>query len=222
MNATREEVKADALAGRLRLGELLVDSGVVDEATIEAALLQSKRTGCKLGEALVASGAITSDVLQRVLDRQRRLVAVAFSGMALSAALPAPVAAADTASVRIVASVLSRSSVESQDLPSEVTISAQDIARGYVDIADPVEIGTRSNRPGGVMLAFTANSPHIASIDIMQSAGTSGTGSGMIFIAQKESGLRKQTVRLKLRLKLAPEASPGRISFPVAVSLVAA
>ena len=218
----REGIAPDAVAERFRLGRLLVESGVIDQQTLEKALHQSKRTGQKLGESLVEAGAISSELLQSFLDRQRRMVALALAGVALSSAVAAPATAADGARVQIVASVLSRSSIDSRDLPSEVTVSSHDVALGYIDVKEPVEVTTRSNRPGGLMLAFSANSSRIAQVDVIGADGSSVAGNGMLFVAQSESGLRRQTVRLKLRLRLAPDAVPGRIPFPVAVSLVPA
>lgn len=197
------------LSRRFRLGRLLVEAGLIDEATLNLALAQSRRTGRRLGEALVEAGAISGEVLQRTLDHQRHLMAIALFGVAFSS--PTVGSAADSARVQVVASVMARASIESQRLPTEVLVSAADVARGYVDIADPVEIGIRSNQ--AVMLGFSANSPEVAGVDVK---------AGSTYVAQRERGLRAQTVSFQLRLKLAPGTQPGRIAFPVSVSLTPA
>ena len=203
------------LAGhRFRLGRLLVDSGVIDEATLNEALARSRRTGRRLGESLVEAGVLSRQVLERALARQRRLTQVAIASAALSSLAPAPAAAGDTAHVSIVATVLARAAIESQRLPRDVAITAQDIERGYVDL-DPVEIGVQSNHPSGVRLGFAANSAQLASVDV-------DGGGSMLVLAQHARGLQRQKVSVRLRLRLAPGAVPGTIAFPVSVYLTPA
>lgn len=207
LRATHDRAVLEALSERFRLGRLLVESGVIDEATLTRALAQSQRSGRRLGEALVEAGTISGEVLQRFLERQRRLMAIALSSVALSAS-PAT-KAADTASIHVVASVAASASIESQRLPTEVVVSAEDVALGFVDV--PVQIGVRSNH--AVMLDFSTSSRDIARVDV---------ASGSTYIAQRERGMRSKSVSFQLRLRLTPGARPGRIAFPVSVSLTPA
>jgi hypothetical protein len=210
-----------ALAERLRIGRLLVEAGVVDQATLEDALGRSRSTGRKLGETLVELGAIPSAVLQRFLERQRRLTAVALAGVALAGAVNAPAAAGDRAQVQLHATVQARALIDSQRLPRQVVVSEEDVARGYVDLDQPVELGIRSNHPGGVRLDFNLNSQQLEAIDVRASEGAEARG-GSVLVPQAERGLRAHRVSLKLRLKLAPGAAPGTIAFPLTVSLAPA
>ena len=171
----------------------------------------SRGSGRKLGETLVESGALSTEVLQRYLRRQSRLSAFVLAGLALSAGVTGPAAAGDAASLRINATVLSRAVIDRQRLPQEVLLSAQDIARGYVDVEEPVEIAIRSNVPAGVKLGFTLNSEQLAAVDVRE---------GSLFLPQEGPGLRARSVSLRLRLRLAPEAVPGRIAAPLTVFLV--
>lgn len=166
---------------RFRLGRLLVDSGVIDEATLNEALARSRRTGRRLGESLVEAGVLSRQALESALARQRRLTKIAIASAALSSLTPAPAAAGDTTDVGIVATVLARAAIESQQLPRDVAITARDIERGYVEL-DPVEIGVQSNHPSGVRLGFTANSAQLSAVDV------EGGGS-MLLIAQQARGL---------------------------------
>ena len=192
------------LSRRFRLGRLLVESGVIDEATLNQALAACRKNGRRLGEELVSKGAISSEALQRSLDRQRRLMAIALSSVALSA--PTNTKAADIARLHVVASVVASASIESQRLPSEVTVTAEDAAMGFVEV--PVEIGVRANHP--VMLGFSPNSRLVAGVDVAR---------GSASVAQLERGMRSQLLSFLLRLRLTPGAQPGRIAFPVSVSL---
>lgn len=205
----------------LRLGQLLVEAGAVDPASLEAALGRSRRTGRRIGETLVEAGAISSALLQRFLERQRRLAAVAVAGLALAGGLNGPASAGERASIQVAATVQSRAFIEAQRLPHQVAITAQDVARGYVDVDEALEVGIRSNHAAGVVLALGVNSLSVQSIDVRAAQGGEARAEG-IFVPQSGRGLQARTVSLKLRLKLAPSAAPGTIVFPVTVSLAPA
>lgn len=212
-----------------RLGELLVGMGLIDEGELRAMLslqaelrahhrsrlpaLADKRF--RLGALLVESGVIDEQVLEDVLARRQRMLAkAALASAALSAFTPAAAAGGETAHVSVVATVLTRASIESQELPSDVTIGEQDVERGYIDL-DPVAIGVRSNNPGGVRLRFVATSPQFSAVDVEGGGAT-------LFLLQPGRGLQRQNVSVRLRLMLAPGAAPGRIAYPVSVSLAPA
>jgi len=211
-----------------RLGELLVRMGLIDEAELRAMLalqaelrkhhrnrvpgIVDKRF--RLGALLVESGVIEQEVLDDVLERRQRMLAkAALASAALSTLVPAP-AAADTAQVNVMATVITRASIESQQLPRDVAITQQDIERGYVDL-DPVEIGVQSNNPAGVRLGFAALSAQLAAVDV-------DGGGSTVFVAQTARGLQRQKISVRLRLRLAPGAMPGNIANPVSVSLTPA
>ena len=56
--------------GRARLGELLVNEGLITAQALEAALAASAASGKPLGRSLIQSGAISEEKLARVLSRQ--------------------------------------------------------------------------------------------------------------------------------------------------------
>ena len=71
---------------RLRLGRMLLEAGIVDSITLEAAIRRQRGARVKLGDALLEMGVITQDVLEAFLKRQRRLLAALAAGMAVAAA----------------------------------------------------------------------------------------------------------------------------------------
>lgn len=209
---------AHPLHQRSRLGHMLVEAGVIDEATLEAAIRRQRVSGKRLGETLVESGAITPDVLSGFLARQKRLRAIAFAAAALGVSAP-PAALAETHSIRVEATVVRRASISAFRAPREVEVTAEDVARGYVELAQPVEVEIRSNNPGGVMLGFNVNSPQLAGArfegeDLQLSVAT---GAAVVLVPKTGVGLRTQTLRLRTRLMLAPGAEPGVIAWPVAL-----
>lgn len=83
-----------------RLGRLLVNRGYITEQQLEQALVQQRQTGVKLGEVLVASGLIDLRDLDRTLKHQKRYrYAAAFVAMAVTPLQPmVAFAASNTAS----------------------------------------------------------------------------------------------------------------------------
>lgn len=70
---------------RLRLGRMLLEAGIVDPVTLEAAVRRQRGARVKLGDALLEMGAVTQEVLEAFLKRQRRLLAALAAGMAAAA-----------------------------------------------------------------------------------------------------------------------------------------
>jgi type IV pilus assembly protein PilB len=59
-----------------RIGDLLVEEGLITEAQLKAALVEQKATHQRLGYLLVKQGAVSELDLTRVLARQYRMPAV--------------------------------------------------------------------------------------------------------------------------------------------------
>jgi mannitol/fructose-specific phosphotransferase system IIA component len=70
---------------RFRLGRMLLEAGIVDPVTLEAAIRRQRGARVKLGDALLEMGALTQEVLEAFLKRQRRLLAALAAGMAAAA-----------------------------------------------------------------------------------------------------------------------------------------
>ena len=64
--------EAAEVRGVLRLGDILVDRGVIGEEQLEESLFYQKETGARLGESVVALGYATADQVAEALAWQRR------------------------------------------------------------------------------------------------------------------------------------------------------
>jgi type IV pilus assembly protein PilB len=64
---------APGRGGRLRLGEMLLHAGVLNQAKLEQALSMAKRNGDLLGDVLVANGFVRPDEIARTLAAQFNL-----------------------------------------------------------------------------------------------------------------------------------------------------
>jgi len=202
---------------RLRLGNLLVESGVITQATLDAALLRQRATGKRIGDTLVEAGAISRETLSSFLQRQRRLIAVAAAGLSL---LAAPAAQAGGSHViQVEAKVLRKASISALRTPAYLVVTQADVARGYVEVGEPIEVDVSTNNPGGVMLGLQSKDPTVQSAELLSEAGAT---SEPLLVHKAGVGLSTQTVRLRARLRLGPDASPGRLAWPLAVFITPA
>lgn len=65
---------------RKRLGEILVDAGVITHRQLEHALFEQRRWGGQVGKILIDEGFVTEDILVRALGKQLNLPVVTLEG----------------------------------------------------------------------------------------------------------------------------------------------
>ena len=80
-----QRTMSSPLRDRFRLGRILLEAGIVDAVTLEAAIRRQRGSRVKLGDALLEMGALSQEVLHMHLKRQRRLLATLSAGMAAAA-----------------------------------------------------------------------------------------------------------------------------------------
>ncbi len=68
-----EEREEERPPERLRLGELLVDAGIITQAQLEGAMAHQRAVNCLLGESLVSTRAMSPEMLTTFLNIQRVL-----------------------------------------------------------------------------------------------------------------------------------------------------
>ncbi|HTN29378.1 MAG TPA: GspE/PulE family protein [Pseudomonas sp.] len=89
-------MNSDFRQGRVRLGDLLIEAGLIDDSQLQRALQEQKRTGVKLGRAVVDLGFISETRLLKALSEQLRIPFVELShykfDTALTQSLPEAVA----------------------------------------------------------------------------------------------------------------------------------
>jgi hypothetical protein len=207
------------------LGRMLVQSGAISEATLAKAVEHQRASGRRLGEVLLELEILSEDVLQRFLTRQRKLIALAATSLAIAGGLfPAESAAGDTMRISIQATVLPYVAISRLSVPSSLAVSAEDIARGYIDVDEPVTIDVRTNRQAGVILGFSVRSPMVRSVTL------NGAGNGVavtvaganLNVVKVGMGLGTQSLTLRVRVELTAEARPGTIAWPLSVFLAPA
>ncbi len=83
MPAVTATVAAHQPAKKRRLGELLIEAGVLDQARLQAALIEQKKWGGKLGRTLVEMGFLDEQAMVDALSKQLNLPTVDLDGVEL-------------------------------------------------------------------------------------------------------------------------------------------
>ena len=101
--------------------------------------------------------------------------------------------------------------------PASIAISAEDIARGYVDLVEPIEVAVRTNAPEGVLLGMALRTAEVRTVLLNGDAGMVrvARAGATLPVAKQGRGLVTQVVRLRARLELSAGAAVGRITFPI-------
>lgn len=224
----RRKSRDHVLPEGLRLGEILVARGDLAPNALEKALSHQPE-GVLLGELLLQVGAVSKAALESAIPLQKRLLsAVLCAGLGFALAMgtpPAHAAGVDSARITISATIAKRVTFALKSQPSVVTITQQDVQRGYVDVAQPSVFDVKTNSAQGVALEF--QSAPIAT-DVL---GIEVMGAGPLFRMSASGGILLLTdgwhptllrsLMLTYRLHLGPSAKPGTYSWPVAMTITA-
>lgn len=153
------------------------------------------------------------------LDSPLRLWAVMRSAALAVAAIlvTSPAALAETASARMNVSVqvLARAVVTVDSTP-QVEITAADLARGYVDVAQPLQLRVRTNSRSGCLLQVAKTNETFSAVDL--SFGNTSMTVGQESWVARPYIPGGELVSASVRLRLAPGATPGRHPLPLAFS----
>ena len=210
--------------GLLRFGELMIATGLITREQMAASLLRQKLTGKKLGEDLVAEGLVRPQQIAHTLQFQQKLVSAALAtaltlgsftasaaGRASNSRLAAPTVAAATAK-QATLKVLAQ--------PDHISISAEDINRGYVDTSSPLTAEIKNSSLSGYMLVFENDEDFVHHIYVK--------GLGNDFRLDAKGGVITQpfaapldfesTLTIGFRFMLADHARPGTYDWPLRIS----
>jgi hypothetical protein len=115
--------------------------------------------------------------------------------------------------------VLAHAGIAQQALPEALELSAEDVARGFVDRPAAVRLSIVNTSAAGFALEVLPVSPVISGVEVggagAQAAFDAGGGS---IIAR---GIRGRAIELSLgfRFQLAPGLAPGRYPWPLAFNV---
>ncbi|HDL04514.1 MAG TPA: type II secretion system protein GspE, partial [candidate division Zixibacteria bacterium] len=68
---------------RKKVGDILIEKGVISEAQLEQALAEQKKTGRKIGQILVESGLITENQLIDTISERLKIPKISLDSMVI-------------------------------------------------------------------------------------------------------------------------------------------
>ena len=208
--------------GKLQLGNILVARGDITRDQLAHALQWQSLHGGRLGEALVGIGLLSEQQIRQGLQLQRQLVAaVMLTALALASALTPNSAHASSTMATVQVSAAVRPSVRLQtDFQAErITVTADDVARGYVDIPAASRFTVVTPKGGNYFVDFHVRSDLFQSVNIdgMGSQVELGTDGGTV--AQTGPGLKGAISTLNYRFRLKANVRAGDYDWPLMLAV---
>ncbi|HEV3239928.1 MAG TPA: hypothetical protein VG429_05960 [Casimicrobiaceae bacterium] len=218
--AEEDNGEAPAAADRTpKLGEILVAQGKITQEQLAIALERQKSSGRRLGEELVKAGFVPRSVVSRALRIQRRVIFGALTTLAASTISPHLHAAALRGQIAVTAFVPAQAIAQLVEQSAEITITAADIARGYVDIPAASQLRVTSNNPAGYIVDFFSRLPIFTSVRVSSSGGGADLGPDGGAIIERGRQGRDMPLNLSYRFNLIAQVQPGTYPFPLALNV---
>ncbi|HUP47410.1 MAG TPA: hypothetical protein VNA04_01325 [Thermoanaerobaculia bacterium] len=136
--------------------------------------------------------------------------------LAVVASAPLALAGERSESMTVSARVIARAVVSVESQPSEIVVTEADLARGYVDVEQPLELRVRTNSRRGYLFQVANSSEAFSALEL--------TFDQTRMTVVQESWVARpyvpggELVRAQVRVRLGPGAVAGRHPLPVEVS----
>jgi hypothetical protein len=109
--------------------------------------------------------------------------------------------------------------IEMRSVPQRLTISANDLARGYIDVEQATTAAVRSNSQTGYTLEFLTLAPLFSGITVRGlDTDLALTGEGGMVVRRWQQA-RMEELSLNYRFALAPGLSAGEYPWPVQLAV---
>jgi len=130
-------------------------------------------------------------------------------------ALPAPAAAeGHSAIIRVAATILSYVKVTGLVNPATLELTAEDVARGYVDVEAGTSLTVVTNSNEGYVVTATGEPGTVARVALRI-----GSIAGADRVRVPSAPFARSVLRVGYRLYLEPGVTPGRHPWPVAIGV---
>ncbi len=205
-------------AGPLQLGNLLVATGAITPEQLQDGLQQQQQSKRRLGDTLVGAGYVSEPEIARGLHLQRTLLRLALEALLASTLAPATAAAASAYSaITFSATVLPYHKLDVVRQAPTLTVTPEDIDRGYVDVPAGTQLRAQSNERKGFSVSFDPRARLFERATI--------TGLGKAVEIGPEGGAVNQVypgrdtlLQLSYRFYLAAGLVPGSYPWPLQIS----
>src|SRR5437016_14645667 len=127
---------------------------------------------------------------------------------------PAAIAASSSAQMQVSVLVVARTILTVEQQPATIEITANDVARGYLDFPNAIAFRIRSNAANGYVLQFAAVDAPFSRAEI--------TWNGIVLVISAEPARVNEQYQpgttsglLTVRLRVAPTTVPGTYRWPI-------
>lgn len=157
------------------------------------------------------------DTQSRDRTTPRVLAALA---LAMGMAFGSSAALAGEAEVTVGVTILKHTSVQVLSQPASVVVTAEDIARGYVDVPAATHVAVRSNTPQGYLLEFASQGDFMRQIVVrgLDAEVQLTPEGGLVAQRGSASGTTRATLALGYRFMLSSSAQQGTYAWPMRVA----
>lgn len=202
-----------------KLGEILVAQGKITPEQLVIALERQRTSGRRLGEELIKAGFVQRGVVSRALRIQRRVVFGALTTLAATTISPHLDAASLRSQIAVTAFVPAQTVGQLVSQPSEISITAADVSRGYVDIPAASQLRVTSNNPIGYVVDFFSRLPIFTSVTVSSASGSADLGPDGGAIIERGRQGHDLSLQLSFRFNLAAQIQPGTYPWPLALNV---
>jgi hypothetical protein len=169
---------------------------------------------------LVEAGYTSEEQVAQGLSSQRVLVSAALAALLLLSLTPGKARAttsAKSAQMRVSATVSAYVKLDVLQQQPSLTITPQDIQRGYVDVPTGTSLRTRTNDRNGFLVNFDSRSNVFERVSVTGIGGTVEIGSGGGAVRAAYSG-PESVAQLSYRFYLAQGVQSGNYPWPLQIS----
>ena len=205
-------------AGPLQLGNLLVTAGNITSEQLQDGIRRQHESKKRIGEALVEAGYTTQDQITHGLTLQRVLLSAALAALLVLSLTPGKArAATKSTQIRVSASVGPYVRLDVLQQQQSLTITADDIQRGYVDVPTGTSLRTRTNDRNGFLLNFNAQSSVYERVSVTGIGGVMeiGPAGGSVRVAYTGP---ESAAQVSYRFYLAQGVQSGNYPWPLQIS----
>jgi hypothetical protein len=206
-------------AGPLQLGNLLVSAGKITFEQLQDGIRRQRGSKKRIGEALVEAGYTTDEQITQGLSLQRVLVGASLAALLLLSLMPGKARATTSAksTMRISATVNPYVRLDVLQQQPSLTITAEDIQRGYVDVSAGTSLRTRTNDRNGFLVSFDSRSNIFERVSVSGIGATAEIGSGGGTIRAAYAG-PESLAQVSYRFYLAQGVQSGNHPWPLQIS----
>lgn len=152
----------------------------------------------------------------------KRALPVMLALLASTAAQCAPAGSTPATSTLEVSARVQRHASIRMAQPLTFTISEADVARGYVEVSSPLQLTVQSNVDEGYTLSFACHCEQVRQARVQGLASELSVGGAPVQAARPAAGrgVWRDTVQLRVRFDLSPQARPGEHAWPLGISMM--